>query len=83
MVYKGPFTVYFKGYGIVGTPYTSLQNAPFGAFCNTFDLHKAIIGLESQVEWPLKTDFTVLHFFEYHFCQANSADTDEMPHYLL
>ena len=23
-----------------------LQNAPFGAFCNTFDLHLAIIGLE-------------------------------------
>ena len=23
-----------------------LQNAPFGAFCNTFDLHYAIIGLE-------------------------------------
>ena len=25
-----------------------LQNAPFGAFCNTFDLHKAMIGLEKQ-----------------------------------
>ena len=25
-----------------------LQNAPFGAFCNTFDLHKAIIGPENQ-----------------------------------
>ena len=25
-----------------------LQNAPFGAFCNTLDLHKAIIGLENQ-----------------------------------
>ena len=23
-----------------------MQNAPLGAFCNTFDLHKAIIGLE-------------------------------------
>ena len=25
-----------------------MQNAPLGAFCNTFDLHKAIIGLENQ-----------------------------------
>ena len=26
-----------------------LQNAPIGAFCNTFDLHQAIIGLENQL----------------------------------
>ena len=25
-----------------------LQSAPLGAFCNTFDLHSAIIGLENQ-----------------------------------
>ena len=25
-----------------------LQNAPLGAFCNTFDLHYALIGLENQ-----------------------------------
>ena len=25
-----------------------LQNAPFGAFCNTFDLHKAKTGLENK-----------------------------------
>ena len=25
-----------------------LQNAPLGAFCNTFDLHLAIIGLENK-----------------------------------
>ena len=25
-----------------------LQNAPLGAFCNTFDQHYAIIGLEKQ-----------------------------------
>ena len=25
-----------------------MQNAPLGAFCNTFYLHKAIIGLENQ-----------------------------------
>ena len=44
-----------------------LQNAPslMGAFCNTFDLHCAIIGLEKTnnflyfFEWPLKTGFTV------------------------
>ena len=34
------------------------------AYCNTFDLHKAIIGLENQFfgflfEWPLNTGFTV------------------------
>ena len=39
-----------------------LQNAPW-AFCNTFDLHCAIIGLEktniflSFFEWPHKTGF--------------------------
>ena len=25
-----------------------MQNAPFGAFCNTFDLHKAIVGLKTN-----------------------------------
>ena len=25
-----------------------LQNAPFGSFCNTFDLHNEIVGLEDQ-----------------------------------
>ena len=25
-----------------------MQNAPFGAFCNTFDLHKGIIGIKNQ-----------------------------------
>ena len=33
------------------------------AFCNTFDLHSAIIGLEnlflSSFEWPAKTVFSV------------------------
>ena len=38
-----------------------MQNAPF---CNTFDLHKAIICIENHFllfffEWPLKTGFTV------------------------
>ena len=43
-----------------------LQNeCSLGAFCNTFDLHYEIIGLEKTnnfmyfFEWPLKTGFTV------------------------
>ena len=36
-----------------------LQNAPRGAFCKTFDLHKAII----DFEWPPKTGFTVDNVF--------------------
>ena len=28
-----------------------LQNAPIGAFCNTFDMYEARIGLENQF-WP-------------------------------
>ena len=43
-----------------------LQNAPFGAFCNTFDLHYAIIGLENQFSVFLGA--AVLHrFYCYHF----------------
>ena len=38
-----------------------LQNAPLGAFCNTFDLHKAIIGLENQFMVFLRV--AVLHRF--------------------
>ena len=42
----------------------SIEECSLGAFCNTFDLHYAIIGLENQFwssfsEWPLKTGFTV------------------------
>ena len=39
----------------------SIAECSLGAFCNTFDLHYAIIGLDktkknlSFVEWPLKT----------------------------
>ena len=36
-----------------------MQNAPLGAFCNTIDLHEAIIGLENQFwsfwGWPFYT----------------------------
>ena len=42
----------------------SIAEYSLGAFCNTYDLHQAIIGLETQFlvfffEWPLKTGFTV------------------------
>ena len=41
----------------------SIAECSLGAFCNTFDLYLAIIGLEKQVlvffGWPLKTGFTV------------------------
>ena len=38
-----------------------MQNAPLGAFCNTFDLHKAIIGLGNQFLVFLRV--AVLHRF--------------------
>ena len=43
----------------------SIAECSLEDFCNTFDLHYAIIGLDktnnllSFVEWPLKTGFTV------------------------
>ena len=42
----------------------SIAECSLGAFCNTFDLHLAIIGLETKMfgplfEWPLKAGFTV------------------------
>ena len=43
----------------------SIAEFSLGAFCNTCDLHYAIIGLDetnnflSFVEWPLKTGLTV------------------------
>ena len=42
----------------------ALQNAPLGAFCNTFDLHSAIIGLEKQFSVFLRV--VVLHRFYYN-----------------
>ena len=44
-----------------------LQNAPLGAFCNSFDLHKAIIGLEKHFLVFLRV--TVLDRF-YCMCFA-------------
>ena len=51
----------------------SIAECSLGAFCITFDLHLAIIGLENQYlvlfEWPLKTGFTVsLHSCPKAFC---------------
>ena len=41
----------------------SIAECSIEAFCNTFDLHLAIIGLKTNFcllfEWPLKTGFTV------------------------
>ena len=40
----------------------SIAECSLGAFCNTFDLHLAIIGLENHFlvfEWSVKTGFTV------------------------
>ena len=47
-----------------------IAECSLGTFCNTFDLHKAIIGLESEFlvffEWLLKTGFTnETHFILY------------------
>ena len=38
-----------------------LQIAPLGAFCNTYDMHKTIIGLEKQILVFLRV--AVLHWF--------------------
>ena len=38
-----------------------MQNAPLGAFCNTFDLHYAIIGLENHFSVFLRV--AILHRF--------------------
>ena len=60
-----------SGTSIIAQIFTSLMQVEsiaecsLGAFCNTFDLHYPIIGLEktttffSFVEWPLKSGFTV------------------------
>ena len=46
----------------------SIAECSLGAFCNNFDLHYVIIGLDktntflSFVEWPLKIGFTVYDF---------------------
>ena len=52
----------------------SIAECSLGAFCNTFDLHYAIISLEktnnflSFFEWPLKTGFTIqLSFMDIQF----------------
>ena len=49
----------------------SIAECSLGAFCNTFDLHLAIIGLENQFSVFLR--FAVLHRF-YCMCKT-SLDT--------
>ena len=42
----------------------SIDDTPIGAFCNTSDLHYAIVGIANQFwccEWPLKTGLTVIY----------------------
>ena len=45
-----------------------MQNAPLGAFCNTFELHKLPFVIKifvlSIFEWPLKTGFILFVFIE-------------------
>ena len=47
-----------------------IAECSLGAFCNTFDLYQAVIGLENHFclvfEWPLKTGFTVLLYGSLH-----------------
>ena len=54
------------------SPWKILQYAPVGAFCNTFDLHKAMIGLKTNFglhfEWPLKTGLQYFIFFWKEIC---------------
>ena len=47
----------------------ALQNNPLGAFCNTFDLHYAIIGLENHFFVFLRV--AVLHRF---YCNCGQND---------
>ena len=52
-----------------------LQNAPLGAFCNTFDLHYVIICLENQ--FVVFLGVAVLHRF-YCISFENNADPDQL-----
>ena len=58
-----------------------MQNAPIGAFCNTFDLNYATIGLEKQFvffcEWPYYTGFTV-YVLSWHM-----DDSAMLNHFIL
>ena len=55
----------------------SITECSQGAFCNTFDLHFAIIGLEKQnnflsfFEWPLKTGSTVYIYIQLNLRVSN------------
>ena len=57
----------------------SIAECSLGAFCNTFDLHLVIIGLENQFgllfHWPFKTGFTVHNLLSCMFKQRNNIYT--------
>ena len=59
----------------------SIAECSLGAFCNTFDLHLAIIVLENQFLVPLKTGFT--YYFTVHLSAnltlqgVNNKDDDQ------
>ena len=45
-----------------------MQNAPFGPFCNTFDLHQAIIGL-------LSGHLRQVLLYKFDFWKKNAANS--------
>ena len=47
-----------------------VECSSYGAFCNNFVLHKAIIGIEIHFEWPLETGFTVFTIYAQKSCLA-------------
>ena len=63
----------------------SIAECSRGAFCNTFDLHYAIIGLDktnnflSFVGWPLKTGFTTIKFNGYPIREVKKIFFSDRP----
>ena len=56
-----------------------MQNAPLGAFCNTFDLHYAIISLENPIFVFFR--MAVLHRFYRNFYISLSSQPKHMIRY--
>ena len=61
------------------------EYAPIGAFCKTFDIHKAIIGLESNFwsfwEWSFLYRFTVFANIQLWHSLAFRYVVNRHPHY--
>ena len=56
-----------------------MQNAPRGAFCNTFDLHKAIIGLEIKSIFSLLRVAVLDRFYCTAFlCKAALVEQNDL-----